>query len=451
MGSHDFKAGVEYTHSEPYSSYGYCGGKYYMDYAGMPYLLYTQDIPSTSDHKHDNLSLFVQDSWTLTKRLTFNLGLRYEHYRYNVARTGRGLIYNTGSLSPRIGFALDLLGDQKTVLKIHYGHYYDKLRLNYFYYADYGTVSRTNYIWTGDEWSEIYSVTPDPFRYQVDPDIKHPFVREISAGIERDIFKNASLNISFYYRKTEHFVGVVNTAARWQKVTINNPGYDGVNGTADDMGPIDVYQQLNPGEDAYLITNPRKGQADSMIDDLKHTAKGIQITFNKRFSNRWQLNATYHYTHVLGNSVDVEQAQGSSPNYFVNAYGHIGYFYGWPHQFKLQGVALLPLDIRLGLSAEYVSGENMQPYFSGMVGSTYEYINIEPPGKTKYESRKNVDIRIEKVFDLKDLKLTLMADVYNVFNSDRVTYATRRVSANFSKLIFVTPPRTFRIGFRLII
>jgi len=449
-GSHDFKFGVEYTHSSPSSVYGYCGGKYYIDYAGAPYLLYTQDRPVDVSHKHSNISLFAQDSWTLTKRLTFNFGLRYEHYWYKIPTTGRGVVYNRGSLSPRIGFALDLLGDQKTVLKIHYGHYFDKLRQSYFYSADTGTVTSSYYLWTGNEWSELYSVTPNPFIYEIDPDIKHPFIREFTVGVDRELFKNTSLNISFYYRKMARFFGLVNTAARWQKVTIINPGNDGLEGTADDMGPLDVYERLNPGEDTYLITNPRKGQAESMIDDLKHTAKGIQITFNKRFSNRWQLNASYHYTYVLGNTTDINVGGGSTPNYFVNAYGHIGYFYGYPHQFKLQGAVLLPLDVKLGISAEYTSGENMQPYVSMLLGSSRESFAIEPIGKTKYDSRKNLDLRLEKVFNLEKVKLTVMADVFNVFNSDRIVYATRRAGPSFNKLIFVTSPRSFRLGFRII-
>lgn len=450
-GSHDFKVGAQFTYHKPFSSYSYCGGMWYYDYGGEPYMLFEQDRPFEMDHRHSNFAVFAQDSWMLSKRLTLNLGLRYDRYWYKIPIAERGVVYKAGNISPRIGFALDVLGDRKNVLKVHYGHYYDKLRQSYFYYANQGEVTYSYYFWTGDEWSLWYKSEPDPYIYQVDPDVKHPFVREFTAGFERELFRDASLSISYYYRKVARFIGLVNTAARYKMVTIINPGYDGIVGTSDDMGTVDVYERLNPGEDSYLITNPRKGQAESMVDDLKNTAQGVEVIFNKRFSNRWQMNASYHYTHVVGNA-DSIVAWSVDPNWTLvkNAYGNIGYFYGHPHQFKLQGAVILPLDVKLGISAQYVSGENKQPYIRMQVGSSREYVLIEPPGETKYEARKNLDLRVEKIFKVGQVQMTLMADVYNVFNSDRIMYAQRRAGSTYDKLIFVTPPRRLRVGLRFI-
>jgi Carboxypeptidase regulatory-like domain/TonB dependent receptor len=100
----------------------------------------------------NNFGLFFQDDWKITTRLTLNLGLRYEYlgvFREQGDRLSnfvptRGLIrvgepglsrlyepdYN--NFAPRFGFAYDLTGRGRTILRGGYGLYYDTPSQDYF-------------------------------------------------------------------------------------------------------------------------------------------------------------------------------------------------------------------------------------------------------------------------------------------------------------------------------
>ena len=89
---------------------------------------------------------FVQDDWRVNKRLVLNLGLRYDLYthpyeqsdrqsNFDIATTqllvagkngnSRSLIdTNFNNFAPRVGFAYDIAGDGKTVVRGGYGIYY---------------------------------------------------------------------------------------------------------------------------------------------------------------------------------------------------------------------------------------------------------------------------------------------------------------------------------------
>ena len=94
-------------------------------------------------YANENFGFFVQDDWRTHSRLTINLGLRYDVS--TVSRERDGLLQNFDpntltyspvgakvhdidwdNFGPRFGFAWDIFGTAKTVIRGGIGYYYDR-------------------------------------------------------------------------------------------------------------------------------------------------------------------------------------------------------------------------------------------------------------------------------------------------------------------------------------
>jgi len=94
------------------------------------------------------IATWIQDDWRITPRLTLNLGLRYDidvnfYHQSHSANNATRLVLEAigsphakapetpyGSVSPRFGFAYDLSGDGRRVLRGGGGVYFDQFNIN---------------------------------------------------------------------------------------------------------------------------------------------------------------------------------------------------------------------------------------------------------------------------------------------------------------------------------
>jgi outer membrane receptor protein involved in Fe transport len=161
-GSHTFKAGVNYTKwfNDQNASFQY-GGNYAFtsvdDFVlGRPNTFEGASPSSTTDRKwrQSLVGIFVQDDYSVSNRLTVNLGIRYEFITEpkeaedRVAHMTSPLdpaptlgypLFNNPSkknFAPRVGFAWDVFGDGRTSLRGGGGYFYEPILGNY--YRTYG-------------------------------------------------------------------------------------------------------------------------------------------------------------------------------------------------------------------------------------------------------------------------------------------------------------------------
>ena len=126
-------------------------------------------------------------------------------------------VYDTKSLALRAGFAFDVTGNANTVVKGHFGRYYEGA-MNWAYWdtlpgqedfvLHYYDPEGTDLVGPlGNTFTEYYRSPADP--YDMDPDIKHPYVDEITLGFERALGNDLRLSVTGIWRQDGNLQGSV--------------------------------------------------------------------------------------------------------------------------------------------------------------------------------------------------------------------------------------------------
>jgi outer membrane receptor protein involved in Fe transport len=492
-GSHDFKFGAEFERSSARDRYGYTGeggggplgdhvqyfdytgywGYYYGDYTESRYWAYKNDGYDTKT-MYTRLEAFLQDNWQVAKRLNLSLGVRFSQYWGQVKDTP-GNVYSANRIAPRVGFTFDILGDKSTILKAHFGRFSEAMLVDYHDRLNPSSAYSDTYEYYWDypagEWV-LNSHTVFENLYRMDPDIVHPYMDQFTVSLERELFKDASLGLTYIDRSWKKQIAPIDLAAEYYDpytFTVPSPG----------SGTVPVYERTEETVDEhdYLITNYNTQTSPYVLQNPYRKFRGVEVLFNKRFSNRWQLVASYVYSWSKGtvdNGTSDDIGYGSrdtmyqgDPNYWTNVDGRSTYTP--THMIKVQASYVIPV-IDLSVSAYYrgIGGRFWTPRYR----TSYLYqgrvtVLAEPRGSNEYPMQHTLDIRLEKIFTIsKNYQLGLLFDVFNLFNADTITswgtrigsgadwYATGSPyytpSTNGHDLLGILNPRQARLGIRLI-
>lgn len=297
------------------------------DFMVGQYNTLVQGIGEYRDTRFNRYALFAQDEWKATRRLTINLGVRWEPFlpywdledRLAVWRPGErstrypnaplGLRYagesglprgainaRYGYVAPRVGFALDLFGDGKTALRGGYGIFYDQLNTialnNQANQAPFGTVV-TTFGSINNSFANPYAGTTNPFPAPLNPgsdavfpnfsthqpyspDFQGPYVQNWNLTLEREVGFGFVGRASYAASKGTR-LGIV----REGNAAIYVPG--ATTATTNQRRP------LAPGFGNLSLIDPTSNS----------TYHAMQLTADRRFSKGFSLLMNYQWAKAI--------------------------------------------------------------------------------------------------------------------------------------------------------
>jgi len=500
QGNHEFKFGFDYedssfgrrypelaadtTHAGAFSASSAFPNYRLVSTNGTPNQIEIFNNPANAWVISHYLGMYVQDGWSVGRRLSLNLGVRYAHDNGYVPSSCRDAAYPPGdvafpaacyakqqfniwnTVAPRLHASYDILGDGKTVIKGGWGRYdHRRQHVPELDAADPQVRAMVTYLWhdlNGDKLyqpGEVNLNTNGPdFLSQsgggqsggggsngiANPNEKEPKADEVFVSLERELMANFAVRVSGVYARTESY-RVTNLLRPYSTynvpITNPDPGSDGVLGTADDPGRSITYYEYpsslaGRAFERFTLTND---------DNATQTYKSIDVAAFKRLSNKWQLMASYSATKpdvpvmpaLTVTEFDSNITSGpDNPNAEINTSDR-----EWEWTGKISGVYTLPYGVLFSAQYEHRGGYpwarqvliNRAAGFSN-IGRTIPSItlNVEPIGARRDPSTNQTDVRFEKSFRLTGShKLSGRVNIYNAFNANTVTNYVRLSGASF--------------------
>ena len=505
--SHDLKLGAEYGDFSEFNprNIAFGLGQKYDTIGGVPLTPAYVDLwnvnpidmlaveePNGETNKGRQYSLYAQDAWTIRNRVTVTAGVRWDWSKSWYPDQVRQVSYWPqlgeefqeaiipaldpvavwSDVVPRIGIIYDLRGDGRTALKANYARYSEFQGTSWaglrnptragFHQYDWSDANGDGMFQFGEQAGLIFAFFPG-LNVDYDETLESPVTDEATAGVEHELMDNFLVSGRFIWRDRKNNVGTINIGEpygpiaatlgvpdRWIPFEAQDPGPDGIYGTADDGGPITIFGITRPLNDQYLITNPEKFGFDQEFG-----YKGLELAVQKRWSDNWQLLASYNY----GKATSFGRGAGLDPNSDINRNGERDRF-DRPHMIRLTGNYLFaePIGVNVGVFLRLNSGQgrfrdyrfrrsDWPQLTQGNQRIRVAVVREDAIGPRAYPWVKILDVRVEKQFTIgKYGVLHAYLDVFNALNTNAVTSASARSGPNFDRIRDIISPRVIRIG-----
>ena len=456
--------------------------------------IYNSSVTGTNDVVYT--AGWINDSFKLTNRLTLNLGVRVENYkdqwpdqslqpnglpalsgstdaRYQNLIAKRDVeattVANTTTLSPKFGFAYDLTGDNRTVIKGFVGQsrwnsadtladQENPVGLAFLRYAFLSCaagqttgcdVNGDRLISSPAELGAFQSSGGGGGFVRVDRDLIRPSSNEVSLNLEREIATGLSGRASWVYKNMRNVWGeidVIRAAGYTVPFTFTDPGRDRVVGTADDQAFSTQALAAGTGTDRVFTNLGERGNADF---------QNLEFAINRRFSGKWMLLTSFGATWSTMAHTATGARFGNTTFPYRPAdrqFGDDGVETTSLWNYKIIGRYVLPYAVGFSGSWKVQSGFNYGRTISvAMPVEGNRTIRVEPITSNRYPAVAILDLRLDKSVDLgKFGKFSPMLDVFNVMNSGVPTTVrtTNTATAPFNEVTEILNPRVLRFGVR---
>ncbi len=468
-GSHQFKGGFDYINSGYHQRQrAKLPGNYQLRFNnGVATQMISWNHPVEPLNYGNYLGMYVQDAWTIGRRLNLHLGLRWSSESayappqcIPTTEFAQGACFGHLELAqwttamPRIHFAYDLSGDGKTVLKGGFGRFANLRDL----LPELTRVAKNNSQQTTWTWRDLNGnrdyntgeVNLDPngpdfqgiagvTNTEINPDEPQPKSDEWSLTFERDLGRNLAVRATGVYatnfdlRRLEEIYRP--RTAYNIPITNRNPGYDGLVNTADDPGTTVTYWEYASSLSGLANSSTRIIPADG-----KQTFKTIEIAGNRRLNGGWQMAVSYTATQA---DAFFSDEQADNPNTEINTYNKT-----WETTTKLSGGYTLPWDVVMSATYERRSGTPQASNYQFSGGTTIRTIalNIEPVGTISLPPTNLWNMRFAKRVRLGGQSIEGRFDFFNIFNANFVTSQSTRVGPSYLVPSNIILPRILQMG-----
>lgn len=474
-GEHVFKGGVQWSRLRLLDQYRIQGDKYLIYNNGVPAQVQIWNTPASGDNVVKMLGFFAQDAWTIARKLTLNVGARFDTLKgyipeqssaagtYVPARSmPRTDVVDQQILTWRAGLVYDPAGDGKTAFKANYSRYplqvgVDRVQLVNPFFLGSATCPWSDLNGNGKaEANEVGTCSGFPVLSRRYADADGPdwsFSDEITFGVERQVAGALRVGLMYYHRTNRNLVGTRNLAvpsSAYTPVTVTVPGSPtGPGGSA-------TFYNLNP---SYL------GLQNNVLDNepfLDTTYDGIELTVNKRMSNRWQMTAGVTAGRNRGGTNSPNSAQGWSatvdlndPNFTLGREkGIVGY--DSKVSFRLSGSYRMWRDLMLSGSLisnggfPYVSTYTVNRTIYPALTRSTQAAFLSSRGDERLPTVTMVDLRLSKAFKFgSDRQFVPQVDLFNITNASTTAALNQSVGSSYLRPTQILSPRILRFGFSL--
>ncbi len=464
-GSHNFRLGWEIQLDDRREFWydAYPGNNVSILSNAVPTQVYFLASGLDSDSRLYWDSIYLTDTWTMN-HLSVNAGVRYDYYKSAYPDQSRPastpLGYSTtvfpaidvqaqdlvawNSFAPRVGISWDMTGKSKNVLKASYGRYYWNPTRdisnavnpnNVPQWRRYGwTDLNKNGYWDPGEEGSLQATRGGVANQVLDPTVKDPRTDQITTSFERQLGDKFGMHVAYVMNHTSDRYQARNiltpASAYTIPLTMPDPGPDGIVGTADDGAALQLLN-LNPSLLGQTLTST------VTVPNYTETAHTFELAANRRFSNRWSLNASYamtwrnNFNTIPYSPNDV--AQGDMVR-MTFAKVTMSYEPGW-------GIRVTPV-------MRYQSGTPFGRQVNVKVNYGTQTVQLEPTGAERMDSPLLFDCRAERRFTIFKGKLSVVMDAFNITNSNAVTSLNTVSGPNFLQPITILNPRVVRFGLK---